>query len=273
MLPITAVVCTLNSINSIDKCLKALQDSQIGEIVVVDGGSTDGTLDIVSKYNCALVFDQGNGLAAARNLGISHATKHFILNCGADNVMNEKLLRKMLETIQSNKNIAGVGCRTRVLNSGILSKMLNIQWKGRIVAGTEDVLGTPNIFERETLNTFKYSEERTWSDDEDLSTRIRSNSNKKMEVIDDFCLEIGQDNLTQLKYRFKCYGKSDFEIYKKYSNNWSFRRKLKSISHPVEAEFLNIFKNVSIKDFLFASPLLIFSTVYRYFGWIKEFSK
>ncbi len=146
ILPISAVVCTLNSISSISTCLKSLKLAGVNQIIVVDGGSTDGTREIINSYNCELHFDSGTGLGEARNIGIAHANQPFIFNCGPDNSVDRKLLNSMLASLGENQSIAAVGCKTKVETTNWLSKMLNIQWSGRITSGVEDVLGTPNLF-------------------------------------------------------------------------------------------------------------------------------
>jgi glycosyltransferase involved in cell wall biosynthesis len=269
MLPITAVVCTLNSINSIERCILGLKNSGIREIIVVDGGSTDGTVEYLMSQNIVLLFDQGLGLGAARNLGILHAKEIFILNCGSDNVMCEEVLAKMLDIINSHSTTLGVGCLTKVEVRNLLHKMLNIQWSGRITPGFKEVIGTPSLYRTKTLQKYQYSKNRTWSDDEELCTRIKSTQTCTFQVVDAYCLEVGQDNLKRLRYRFLGYGKSDFEIWRAYSENWPSRRKWQSIRHPIDSEFSNIIGNISFSSSLVVLPLLIFSTVFRYVGWIK----
>ena len=39
---VSVVVCTLDSIGGIERCLTSLRDRGVGELIVVDAGSTDG---------------------------------------------------------------------------------------------------------------------------------------------------------------------------------------------------------------------------------------
>ena len=58
---VSAVVCTMNSISGIRACLTSLRDAGVGQIVVVDANSTDGTRE-VSQELADLVRDTLNVL-------------------------------------------------------------------------------------------------------------------------------------------------------------------------------------------------------------------
>jgi glycosyltransferase involved in cell wall biosynthesis len=269
MLPITAVVCTLNSFSSIEKCIAGLKLSGVAEIIVVDGGSTDGTMEFLLEQDIVILFDEGLGLGAARNMGILEAKEKFILNCGSDNIVSRDLLEKMLAAFSLDEATESVGCRTKVEVKNLLQKMLNIQWSGRITPGVKGVIGTPNIFRTEVLQRYLYSKDRSWSDDEELCTRITATQKCNFRIIDAYCIEVGQGSFSRLRYRYLGYGKSDYEVWNAYSKNWSIARKLKSIRHPFRSEFSNVIRNVPAKSKIVVLPLLIFSTIFRYLGWIK----
>ena len=50
---ISAVIITKNEEHNIERCLKSV--NWVDEIVVVDSGSTDRTLEICNKYNCKIL--------------------------------------------------------------------------------------------------------------------------------------------------------------------------------------------------------------------------
>ncbi|MDH5769974.1 MAG: glycosyltransferase family 2 protein [Candidatus Bathyarchaeota archaeon] len=67
---VSFVIPTLNSANTLDSCLRsiAIQDYPQIEIIVVDGGSTDATVEIASKYTVMTIVQKGP-LGLARRVG------------------------------------------------------------------------------------------------------------------------------------------------------------------------------------------------------------
>jgi glycosyltransferase involved in cell wall biosynthesis len=69
------------------------------EIIVVDDGSTDNTLEVLEKYKAAIVCicQHQKGVAAARNAGICRARGEIITFLDSDDIWHEKRLEKAVE--------------------------------------------------------------------------------------------------------------------------------------------------------------------------------
>jgi glycosyltransferase involved in cell wall biosynthesis len=77
---VSVVVPVLNRAQCIRRCLDSiLVQPQAAEIIVIDGGSTDGTLDILEAYRETL-----SCLETGRDRGISDAFNHGISRAGGD---------------------------------------------------------------------------------------------------------------------------------------------------------------------------------------------
>jgi glycosyltransferase involved in cell wall biosynthesis/cytochrome c-type biogenesis protein CcmH/NrfG len=71
--------------------LKSVQDV-VDEIIVVDTGSTDRTVDIAREYGAKVFFyEWSDDFAAARNESLKHATGDWILQMDADERLDENL--------------------------------------------------------------------------------------------------------------------------------------------------------------------------------------
>jgi len=100
---VSIVIATFNVANLIENCLLSIfsQTHRDLEIVVVDGGSTDGTIDILGKFGDRLKWtsERDHGLNDAQWKGVRRASAEWILFLGADDVLAspkalENLFRK-----------------------------------------------------------------------------------------------------------------------------------------------------------------------------------
>jgi len=98
----SVVIPTYNRKPILEKCLKALENQQYDpagyEVVVVDDGSTDGTVDWLQAEASTLphvrLFQQKHlGPAAARNLGVEQATGDTIIFIDSDLVVTDQFLQ------------------------------------------------------------------------------------------------------------------------------------------------------------------------------------
>ena len=264
---LTAVVCTLNSENSLERCLVSLVKI-VDFLIVVDGGSSDSTLAIADKYADLLLHDSGSGLGEARGLGLARVKTDYILNSGADNILSTKVVSKMLKIIESTPVVYGVSCQTVVEEQGYLSKVSNRIWRTRFSSGYSQMVGTPNIFRTQQLRKFGYSKTRGWSDDEEVCIRMYREEKALFEIIDDECQEIGQATLRRQIYRYFHYGFSDFEIFSARKQEWNLLRQVNSILHPLKVEFLRPIMRLNALDKFFCLPIMFSATLLRYSGWV-----
>ncbi|MCP9931009.1 glycosyltransferase [Cyanobium sp. AMD-g] len=84
---VSVVVCAYNADRTIDTCLAALETVNYPnyEVIVVNDGSNDGTLDICRKYPyIRLICQENKGLSVARNVGLEAATGEIVAYTDAD---------------------------------------------------------------------------------------------------------------------------------------------------------------------------------------------
>ncbi len=86
---ISIIIATFNAIGYIEECLKSIieQEFQDYEIIVIDGISTDGTIDVLNHYRnkiAVLAIEEDRGIYDAMNKGIAFAKGEFLYFMGAD---------------------------------------------------------------------------------------------------------------------------------------------------------------------------------------------
>ena len=83
----------------IDKCLKSLKplmDLNLAELIIVDTGSTDNTIQIAKKYTEKIYFKEwNNNFSESRNYSISFAKGEYIFIMDADQDMDKKEINKV----------------------------------------------------------------------------------------------------------------------------------------------------------------------------------
>ena len=94
---VSVVVPSRNSATWIADCLAEPRAERVAEIILVDGGSTDGTLEIAEPLVDQVLQDEGTGPAAARMLGIEAATQPWVLLLDSDVVMPAGGVAKLLD--------------------------------------------------------------------------------------------------------------------------------------------------------------------------------
>lgn len=266
---VSAVVCTLDSARSIRACLESLRREGVGEIVVVDGGSKDGTRTIAEELADTVLEDPGQGLGLARNLGIARTTRPLILNFGSDNVLPPGQLSVMIDALQCGSR-AGVSAQTRIDGSGFAARGLNAWRAGRFPAGDASVIGTPTLFDGALLRSDPYDPDRVFSDDAELCERWTKKHGASFAISDALVREQSKATWREVRVRCRMYGHSDWENYSAgKASGWSIRRKLRSLAHPLRVDLVQPMSRLPLRQAVPAAPFLVAFTVLRYGGWLR----
>ena len=97
---IDIVIPTLNSASVLDDCLTSIKNHiSYNAIIVVDGGSTDKTIDICKKYGCKIYVCK-KSLGDSRMLGISKAETDWLLFIDSDIVVDALFFRELKKYIK-----------------------------------------------------------------------------------------------------------------------------------------------------------------------------
>jgi glycosyltransferase involved in cell wall biosynthesis len=101
---VSAVIIAYNEEQNLQLSLPKL--SWCDEIIVVDSGSTDGTLDICRAYNCKIYHKKFNGYGAQKQYAVSLTNNNWVLCLDADEVLSDGLVTE-LKTEMRNPSVNG----------------------------------------------------------------------------------------------------------------------------------------------------------------------
>ncbi|HLV23522.1 MAG TPA: glycosyltransferase family A protein [Moheibacter sp.] len=106
---ISIIIPVYNTEKYLSRCIDSVlnQDYRDFELILVNDGSTDNSLDILKSYERKeeriLLIDQKNrGVSASRNQGIDHAKGKFILFIDSDDWVEPDYLSSFLSSYQGN---------------------------------------------------------------------------------------------------------------------------------------------------------------------------
>lgn len=106
MLKISIITVSYNAAVTIEQTILSVirQDYPNIEYIIIDGGSTDGTIDIIRKYEDKIAYwvsEPDQGIYDAMNKGIRRATGDYLYFLGADDwLKDEKVLCRVREFIR-----------------------------------------------------------------------------------------------------------------------------------------------------------------------------
>jgi len=121
------ITSSLNSENFIQAAIESIrnQNSESFEHIVVDGGSSDHTCEIVRKQKIQLIQADGTSVYQAWNLGIRSATGEFIIFLNTDDIMPNGTLNFFEQKIASDPSV-DILCARGISFSDKLYKPKNV---------------------------------------------------------------------------------------------------------------------------------------------------
>lgn len=130
MLPkISIVIPVLNRVKTVEKAIESVvsQDYPNLELIIIDGGSTDGTNEIVKKYQKYLSYwhskPDGNP-SIAMNIGITKATGDLVAILMADDWYEADILWQVAQAYSRDPSADVYSCGGRIVNeNGDLLKL------------------------------------------------------------------------------------------------------------------------------------------------------
>lgn len=96
MLPISVNICTFNEEENIGDCLERIFVNDPAEVIVIDGHSTDKTVEIAKLKGAKVVLAKKRGLSSQRQQGIEESSQPYIAIIDGDDHIEPDFLSTLL---------------------------------------------------------------------------------------------------------------------------------------------------------------------------------
>lgn len=97
---LSVALATYNEGKNLDECLRSIEEIA-GEIVIVDGNSTDKTREIAKNYNAKVINkDNPKIFHINKQMALDHAIYDWILQLDADERVSNKLAKEIVKVVQ-----------------------------------------------------------------------------------------------------------------------------------------------------------------------------
>ena len=177
---ISVIIPTLNEEKSIEACLSSLKDQSYKnfEIIVVDGGSTDATVEKAKKYTRNVIVAYNTAVGAARNVAAKKSSADILAFTDADTIVPKNWLGRIVENF-SVRGVVAVGGVWRPLRQrpfdNVMFKINSDLWYRLTALFGFYQLGTPNCaYKRDIfLTAGGFNEGLSMLEDTELSLRIK----------------------------------------------------------------------------------------------------
>lgn len=96
---LSVTIITLNEEKDITRCLKTVKNFA-AEVVVVDSGSTDKTVEIAKKFGAKVYYRKFDNYASQKNFAASKAKNEWVLSLDGDEVVTPGLALEISSKLQ-----------------------------------------------------------------------------------------------------------------------------------------------------------------------------
>jgi glycosyltransferase involved in cell wall biosynthesis len=129
---VSIITAVYNAAPTLEECLLSVRSQSYDDVehIVIDGGSTDGSVEIIQRHSSLLAYwvsEPDGGVFDAWNKGLSVASGEWIAFLGAEDVLLPDAVSKYL-TVCGGTDALYVSSLVRYIRPGLPDKILGRPW-------------------------------------------------------------------------------------------------------------------------------------------------
>ena len=263
---ITVTICTLNEARNIENCIQSIRDSGVGQILVVDASSQDGTADKARAAGADVIVVPKNGLSSQRKVCVSETRTEYVALLDADH----RPTRGCWETLIAELNQYGWdGIEAQIEseeNTSYWDSAMEFNFKiSHNFVGPRNMIGTPCVYKKVVLEDVNFDEDVTGpSDDTDLCYRLEK-AGYKLGVGSALIKQVHRASFKEFVRKWIWYGSGDAEFVRRHPNRFISILYHQIGNYAIKKSFISITKGKPKFVFFFVSAGLL-----RTFGMTKS---
>lgn len=217
---LSVVVCVRDEEKRLRECLETVFQNDPDEVVLVDGGSTDRTVEIAQEFPGVSIIESPNStLTRDRQIGIDATRNQFVAMIDADHRLRPGDLASLARDMEEFK--------FDIVQSGLVSHELHGFWDAaedesweltQNIPGRRNMVGTaPAIYNKRVFDCARFDDNITVTiDDTDFSYRLSKFPELRFGVGRTKIRQYHFANFKTYVKKFQWYGKGDGEFCRKH---------------------------------------------------------
>lgn len=215
---ITIIMAVYNRVDKIEQCISSVINQIYDnlEYIIIDGGSTDGTVDIIKKYDDKIAYwcsEPDKGIYDAWNKGLAHATGDYINFIGSDDAMyGYSAMTNIVVHLNENVDVLAGNIVLVYEQNGFEILMNNNQVKSKTYYRGGCILTQGTLIKRTLFNKYKFDTSYKVAADYKFFLQYYYDNTVRIKFVDDVIQYFSDGGVSSIE--FNCAKMEDNKIYK-----------------------------------------------------------
>ncbi|MEM4854770.1 MAG: glycosyltransferase family 2 protein, partial [Sulfolobales archaeon] len=195
---VTVLIPTLMEEEAIGLVLSELKSEGYTNILVVDGHSTDRTVEIARSMGVDVIYQDGRGKADAIKTGLRYVRTPYVVVMDGDYTYDPRDIKKMLEELGENDEVIGVRDKANMPRVNRFGNLV-ITWLFNLLFGTRlrDVCSGMYLLRTDVAREVSF-ESKGFSVEVEIAAHIASTGGRIGEVEISYRKRIGRSKLRKV---------------------------------------------------------------------------